>query len=462
MGAMSLFAAGGAPANRPETDSAVFQLSIAALAGVEPPRLFYKRPAAPGDKRRQPPPVEVPVGLGVLLPPTRIPLPHGAKLWAAEPSRPGDSELSLSPFAQIPSPRPGERWVLLLYADAAGMRRQRFFKASDREHPAGTVRVLNLAASRLAVAADGQTQVVSPGGEGLLKPELSSDGRFPFLAAEERDGQPAAVAPRQLLRLRTPHDRLLVIFAYQPQLLEGMPTHDQVAWVPGLARLYDRAEAPRTAPLAMTPLVHDGTPAAPATLREPGVDRPIQALVFGAGGWWKKLGALELVDEEGQRARLLLNSPAVVTLPASAAGHLLTLRKDGAPLASTMLPADVRQALIMAVAPVEADEAPKLLAFDQSPQSHPPGSRRIFNLTPYQLAYSLGKRGEAAYVNPQEAPLMRLEVGAEVVKLALQTPGGWVLLGEVQGSPPLAGECKAVLVYPEGGTGKFAIEEVSL
>ena len=118
-----------------------------------------------------------------------------------------------------------------------------------------------------------------------------------------------------------------------------------------------------------------------------------------------------------------------------------------------------RQHLVVLVPGTDATDPVSVLTFENSLLSHPLGGARLFNLTPYQLTYSVGK--EIGYVTPKEAVVLAFPAGESTIRLAVKAPAGWKMVSEARPVKPDADKRNAIIVYKLPGKDEFRVLEVA-
>lgn len=139
----------------------------------------------------------------------KIPLIEPVQLYTGRYDQ--DGKPQMTSFATLPVKSPSDSILMLVRNDAEGKQQINYISDSVERHPAGTVRLLNLAKNAMAASFGGAPQLVRPGGEMIAKPSLNDRGRFMFRYTLEQPGAPAYVSPTRNLRFRSPTQRLLVV-----------------------------------------------------------------------------------------------------------------------------------------------------------------------------------------------------------------------------------------------------------
>lgn len=452
-----------------------FEFAATIIGDMELPPLFYQVETEGAQGRKQAEFRELILGRETMGQVVRLPSQPAPKLWIR--TSPEDAEKpTYERYMDIPPlpPGPKSRLLLVFYHDNRGRSLHQFLDVSAEKHPAGTVRMFNLTDRRIAFSAGGNPVPVPPGKDARTSPVVGDRGRFPFYYLEERQGTAPYESPNTPMRFRQPGQRVLVVFTYVPRQEDpgvmgpdGNPLLKKV-FQPFAMQLYDTAPGfdPTRAPKEPAAVTSAAPASTPAVTPPPSPDagKRIEGIVGLWGKWWANAAPLTLEFTGGGQRFPINQSEGPIKTAALTAGRsgIFRLLQGQQELSQGQLPEGADSVVIALAAPPDVEGACSVLAFDNSPQSHPPGTRRIFNLTPYQLAYSQGGGGEAVYVNPHEAPLFRESKPGAPIKLALQTPAGWILLGNLEDSALQDGKQKALFIYPEGANGKFNFQEVTL
>lgn len=425
-----------------------FALSALKLGVPDFPQLYVSALRAGGDGKQE-------VALVALDVPdqspgaeVRIPVGSVVRLYAAvDGQAPGTGA---APFLEIPAPKGGVadgKYFLIFHPGQNGRLQQNLVEASARKHPGGSVRLINLAEKRIAFSVGSSPQPVPPGGDVLAIPVPGEKGRFSFTYSEERPGEAPYQSPRMNLRFKFPDQRLLVVYAHErEETATGETTPDgrekmAVNFRPRPIMVFDRCgEVPSPS----------GAPA------------PVEACVWvgGSGGHGSK--GLTLETPGGGAAVPLVagsDNTARVSLTPGTDGRVRVLR-DGLEVAGAQLPQGTDRAVLALAPPVDESGTPSLLAFDGSRQSHPDGRRRLFNLTPYQMAYR-PDGGPIVYINPREAVLLTEAKGSGQLQLAVLSPAGWKKLDNFPAAAKRGGRA-GIFVFTDGSSSTFRISETEL
>ncbi len=455
MAALCVLATGAAaqtPARTPPEPLAI-ELSAGAMGIEKIPALYWleEKTGERGAKTRRYVPLDiVREGRGA---PARIPLRDKLQLFTGAPDSPDGPKMT--PYLDVPARKAGDQLFLLLHLDETGAPKHTFLNDADGSHPAGTVRVVNLTGKRLAFSAGGNKIAVLPGGQQLAKPALREDGRFPFSHFEERPGQPAYESPLKLLRFPRSDFRLLVLFTpmpVQPETDENGKPLGPVTFVPQAMRVYDKqpgAPPPAAPPqVSQTPVIGDaGSTAAPQGSAPPADARECEVGILALGSKWADTELELLIAGLSGSLRAKAAPGTVVPIKIPARGETaVAVRTGGARLGDFVLGSKMTRALLVLAPPAAAGAPAALQLFDASPQSQPQGSLRIFNITPYELAYTTGT--QPVYVNPQAAALVQIPPAATPLKLALKVDGAWKLIDQTPRRAPAAATRSGLFVFP--------------
>ncbi len=226
-------------ATRPPKEPPKFELSTGAVGIVEMPPLFWleESPGTGGEKEKRWVPLEVPDGSRSA--PVSIPLSSN-RLFTGNPE--AGENAKMLPYLEIPA-KADQRLFLLFHLDGNGTPKHTFLDDADGKHPAGSVRVANLASRRAMVSAGGPPVSVPAGGQQVLQPVVREDGRFAFGHFVERPGSPPIESPIKFLRFPRADMRLLVVFApmpVQPELDQDGRPLGPVTYAVEALRIYDR------------------------------------------------------------------------------------------------------------------------------------------------------------------------------------------------------------------------------
>lgn len=445
-----------------------FVLLASILGDVEVPPLFYleKNLNEAGEVTENY--HELPVEQGTLRGRQSLQLHRPTSLYIQKPGTETKST-AFEPYLEIPAKSASDQLLLLFYQDEAGRPLRKIIDASPTAHPAGTVRMINLTRTRAALTAGGNPLLVAPGMEARTSPVPQEDGRFPLVVSQETAGGGVYRSPLRLLQFRRPGHRLLVVFSSMPVLEDtGEFAKDGSA----LRRRVFRPDAflmPDTVPDAKgTNPVASATPVVPipeatSTITSP-APRENQIGVLALGAKWQG-GELEMkLPEASGVLRVKLEPEAVVPVKVPASGETrIALSHAGLPLGEVTLGQSATSGLLALAPPAHIEDPAVSRMFETSEQSHPRGTTRIFNLTPYQMAFTSG--GKPVYVNPQSSALIEdVKPGSEIpLKLALEVDGGWKLIDQTPKKSPASDKRTGLFVYPgPPDSGSFTVLEKTL
>jgi hypothetical protein len=327
------------------------------------------------------------------------------------------------------------------------------------------VRVVNLTRQRIAVSAGGNTVPVLPEGQQIIKPVFAKDGRFPFRHFEERPGEAPYESP--LINLHFPREdmRLLVVFApmpVEPERDENGKPLGPVRYTAKAVRIYDRQPG-FVAGAAPSPAV----PPSQVIGTTEGVDATQAAsAVSPAPARECAVGELGIAGRSGV-VRAALQPDTIVPVKLPVAGEtLVALRSGGVPLGEVTVGGSMTNALLALAPPAHMEDPATFGLFETSAQSHPAGRVRVFNLTPYEMAFTTDKT--PTYVNPRASalvPAAAAEDGKLPLKLALKVDGAWKLVDQTPRQAPGNDQRPGLFVFPSGSgaeAGGFTIVEKNL
>lgn len=446
--ALVLFLAGefaqAQPAARPPKEPPKFELSAGSLAVGELPPLFWleESPGGAGEKQKRWVRLEVPEGSRGS--PVAVPV-ASARLFTGDPEAPGGAKMT--PYLEIPA-KAGGRLFLLFHLDEKGAPKHTFLEDADGTHAAGSVRVVNLTGRRVAVSLGGQPSAVGAGERLTLKPVLDGNGRFEFRHFEEVAGGRPYESPMKRLRFPREGMRLLVVFVPMPLPPEldadGRPL-GPVVYATEAIRLYDRQPGYQQATVRPSP---------------PPADRVLEVLALGTK--WTS-GKLEIQPPHGEspiHVDLKPGESAAVRLPVAGAATL-GLRMGGEFLGTVNLGVATASAFLALAPPAAPGDPATAGLYESSEQSHPQGKLRIFNLTPYQMACSVGSK--PLYLNPKGSAVFEtVTPNAPLpLKIAVQVEGAWKAVEHPVRRSPAPEKRPGLFVYPSG-TGTFTVLEKTL
>ena len=465
VGIISFTSGAHAQSEKPK-EPPTFELSAGAIGVSDLPPLFRleEEQQESGKRAQKWVPFEVPNGSrGAAV---KIPLKSPVILYTGSPELPEGPQMK--PFLQVPVKKAGERLFLLFHLDDKGQPKHIFLEDSGSSHAAGTVRVVNLTGQRMAFSVGGKPVPVLTGGQQIAQPVMRPDGRFEFKHFEERPGGAAYESP--LLYLRFPREdmRLTVVFApmpMEPDTDENGRPRGPVQYVAKAIQLYDRQPGFVAAKFQMPPALPEAPIIAaptPGGLATP-TTRECSIGLLALGNAWDNNEIELAISGQSGFVRGVLRSGAIVPVKVPAAGEAeISVRKGGVALGTNQqLGSAVTQALLALAPPAYENDPPTVRLFESSRQSHPNGKLRLFNLTPYQLAFTLGK--EPVYVNPESSAVIEnTSPGTEIpLQVALQVDGKWTLIDRTARKAPAPNSRAGIFVYPVG-EGRFAVLEKSL
>ncbi len=442
-------------------EAPAIELSAIQLGQFAMPELFYAVFVDGPDGKPKKEFRTLPVSNGARGAVTRIPFVQPLALYTASPD--SADAAKMKSYVEIPARSAGDKLLLLFYADRHGQPQRIFLDDSPSAHPEGSVRMVNLTSGRVAFSAGGPSIPVDPGASALGRPVLNADGRFPFIHIEERPGEKSYTAPTKLLRFNQPGQRMLVVFALMPaELATGEQRPDgsggtKTVLLPEAYRMFDRLDTgARKAPQPTPPSPSaDGATAARAPAVKPERELAIIALP-GTVAEWSKV-TLKVEGSAPQQETLRGDNFARMRFPA---GSAASFQVEGAPSLGGAL--DGAGSKIIIIRPgVDIGASPLASILENSLQSHPAGTVRILNLTPYMLSYMAGS--EVHYVPPQENQIIAPPAGPDafVLKIAVKGASGWKMLADKTQARPEAGTRRLMLVYKSPGKDEFSVVELT-
>jgi len=231
----------------PVKETPTISCSANALGGLEIPPLYYLDATndSSGKLLREYKPF--PVSTLTRMPAVKIPATPPVALYTGRFDEKGKP--IMNSYLEIPVKGPQEKLLLLFYRDAAGKTAHDFLDDGVKAHPAGTVRVLNYSPQGFSPTVGKKTYFVAPGGQGLFgTPEMVSPGRFVFRYRVQTPGVGDYESSVQLLEMRTPEDRILIIYSAMPVVQAYLPggTPPSPKYAPNICLLIDRIEPATT------------------------------------------------------------------------------------------------------------------------------------------------------------------------------------------------------------------------
>jgi hypothetical protein len=155
------------------------------------------------------------IGRGMRGASTEIPVRPEPRLYRRSIGE--NRERTYTPAMDLSGQSEDDHLLLVLYLTTSGDGNILLLDDSSEAHPAGTVRVLNLIPTNLAVNIGGGPRVVRHRNTRLLgAPEIHESGRFYFSYGFNVPDMGPWVSPTQRLRFRGEEERLLVVYATFP------------------------------------------------------------------------------------------------------------------------------------------------------------------------------------------------------------------------------------------------------
>ncbi len=436
-------------------EAPVIELSATMLGDTELPPLFYvdvKRDEKGKEVKEFKP---FAVSRSSRSPATKIPFLASMQLFAGRFDEKGKPDMK--PYLEIPAKKPGDRLLLVFHLDSKGSPQQTFLDDSAATHPPGTVRMVNFSPDRIAFSAGGSPVKIAAGGQAMTEPVITPEGRFPFIYFVERGGQKPYQSPTKLLSFRKPGSRLLVAYTAMPT---EIPTGEQNAdgsdktvteYQPVACRLYDSIGSGIAAA--------NGTSSKPSATPAPTPQDQTVNLIALEGAVPANSEIEMLWDGQGATSKAKVVPGKLTAVKAPAAGGMTLRLSNGTPVGSAHFSNSSRQHLLVLSPGEDSLGAATVSSFENSLQSHPAGAVRVFNLTPYQLAYSAGNK--IAYVNPKEEAVIEFPSGENSLKLAVKANDGWKLVMDTKPVKPQSNERNLLFVSKSLGKDEFNIQEVS-
>ena len=463
-----IYAANPLHAAPPPKEIPTFEFSAIRIGEFEVPPLYYLE-VKPGPDGK---PVRTFLPLAVVSgsrgQPAKVSLVAPVQIHTGTFDAKGKPDMK--PYLDVPASSPKDRLLLVFYLDKQGKPQRTFLDDSAAAHPPGSVRVANLGTERIAFTVGGASILVAPGGDAKAWPVNGSDGRFPFIDYVVIPGEHPVPSSTKLLRFRLPGQRMLVIYTTMPvDVLTGQQNPDGTsATRKGLEtiayRLFDTIGAPGAATGALAPVVPATKPAS-AAASTPTAVRPLSAqeqeIDLIAPGSLIPKGAEIEIEWEGGKAptRTAIPTDELVRLRAPISRSATLRFAKGNLIGSASFGSSSRQHLVVLVPGTDATDPMSVLAFENSMLSHPLGGARLFNLTPYQLTYSVGK--EIGYIAPREAAVLAFPSGESTIRLAVKAAAGWKMVSETRPAKPDADKRNAIFVYKLPGKDEFRVLEIA-
>ena len=445
-GEWALFADSG----KPSGDTPTFSLSLCQLGGEPLPQLYWMKMKKDADGNSVPEYLPLDLPNGMRSAPVEIPLVPPPKIYTGRIHSDGKPEVN--PFLEIPAKSPKEKLLLVLYLDPQGKQQQTFLDDSATAHAPGAVRVINLSGGRIAFnTGASQPIIVSPGSQAIAVPKADLEKRFPFEYFSDLPGQAPYHSPVQMLRMREPGGRLLVIFSTSLQNERGersdLPaTPQNLALVPVPTRLPDSVAISERAEAKSAVVKVSGAPPTSPVKQVPNRQIAVLSLVALPAE-----GSVELTSGDTHvHAQLKPRTLKTIPVPGGAASEV-ALHSGGECLAKVLDSGSSLQHLIILLSNPPGEKWFKAIIVENSLQSHPNGQPRLFNLTPFELGYAVGKT--IVRVNPFQDSLIQNPSPETAVgwKVAVKTPEGWKLIEEkpFEIASPEARPCLFVYQDPE-------------
>lgn len=454
-----LSAASPLDAAPPPKEIPAFELSAIRLGDFEIPPLFYLdvKTGLDGKDLRTYHPLSAPNGSR--SPAFKVSLVPPVRIFTGTFDAKGKPDMQS--YLGIPATTPKDRLLLVFFLDKQGKPQRMVLDDSAAAHPAGSVRTVNLGTGRVAFSAGGANRIVPPGGEAKTLPAVKSDGRFPFILFLEPPGDKPYQSPTKLFRFRLPGSRLLV---FHTILQVDLPTGERR---PDGTEITNKVYVPTTYPLADTVDASATQIAEPAastakTVQPPAPQEQEQELdIIAPGSQIPEGEEIEFSwDGEVPPGRTAIRPGEIVRMRAPISRSATLQFAKGNPIGTATFGSMSRQNLVVLVPGTDATDPVSVLAFENSVLSHPLGGARLFNLTPYQLSYSVGK--EIGYVTPKEAAALAFPSGESTIRLAVKAAAGWKMVSEARPAKPDADKRNAIFVYKLPGKEEFRVLEVAL
>jgi hypothetical protein len=183
------------------------------------------------------------IGAHGIGPVNTVPLATSLELWRKVPGETdeaGGPRFAAAARLDLPAGEPGSRWVVVFYHQADGRSTYRVLPQGAADHPAGTVRMANFAATPVAFLWDGRVTTLEPGAmHGPVPGPVAGAGAVFSYGLETAEAW-VYRAPVQRLRLPRPDMRLLVLFSARREAHAGADGPAGGSWVVRATRIYDR------------------------------------------------------------------------------------------------------------------------------------------------------------------------------------------------------------------------------
>lgn len=337
-----------------------------------------------------------------------------------------------------------DRLLLAIHYDRAGAIKRSFIDERVSTYGPGQIRFQNLGKSPVALLVGQERIKLDPGAAHTAMP---GSNKFTVqFASVQQDGSITKALPR-LIYLPHPSMRALVLFTVSPIIQEVDGATTMIPQIKDV-RLYDRVE---------------GVVAPPSTAFSASQSQPPTSIQ--ASKPTRQVSVIHLGDS-GRGNGFSLNgefygwgSKPVTTVESDFSSGSLRLQIGGT--RSENLEVNRNWKHVLAVADAGAD---KPLLFENSLQSHPAGTIRIINLSPYQMAYAVER--DVKYLSPMRDAVLTIQSGETNfnLSLALKTAGGWQKLDQSARQMPGTDARTLLLAHPAVSNDgeRFQLKEIEL
>jgi hypothetical protein len=314
------------------------------------------------------------------------------------------------------------------------------FDVSEQSLPTGNVMVLNLFESTVGMRISDKTLRINPGQSEIISPAPAKENRVAFeLAYQTEHGWESLLQSGWRIRSGT---RLVAIITANPS---------SRSLIPKLSTLYLR----RPVELVTSEQPPETGRAAPRQ-----ADNQIEVRLLNFSDRLPSTSRAS-VHSQIDRIGLILN-------PNDLQQKQLRVRPQAAQIDVHLgnkapIPIRLNSVWRRVILAVTGTDDLTVTPFENSPQSHPPGTLRIFNLSPYRLAYAVNK--EVAYLSPMQETVLTnpgAQGGEIELGLAVRAPRGWISVEKTVRPFPSPRQREALFVFPAGKGDDVSITYLNL
>jgi len=235
----ALAVAGSLPAQSPEEEIPMIEVSVCKITEDEMPDMFLLN-----EEKKF-----VPLPVGSFSRGTGLEVPRGESLVIYTGTFNDAEEPDMKPLFSVKTGQNQEQALVLLYHNFDGSIGHTIIDDSAEAHPARSVRVINVSPYPMTFIVGDERKNVPPNEQAVASPRLDENGRFPFVYRSVIENDQVYTAPVKNLTFRRDNSRLLILYTALKEVNQTDPDDpdkdqfqnvDRIEYVPTAFRIYDQ------------------------------------------------------------------------------------------------------------------------------------------------------------------------------------------------------------------------------